>query len=152
MVMKRKFLLGSAITSLVGTIALHTFVPASHHISFLDKAVSFERALIWICVILTSITFGAWFLGCSKSHFRGFGYILLCIAGLYIYGIHHAGRYWGIKRFGNPNDYYDPNAVSVFALLLFILCLGFVMYFGRRSSSTDLQGDRRKKRATAELK
>ncbi len=83
---------------------------------------------------------GTWLRGSSKWQFHALGNILLGVAALYIWVIHHAGREWGISRFNNPHEGYDPNTVSVFALALLIVCAGFVRLFGRRSSSLGAEG------------
>jgi hypothetical protein len=139
MVIKRKYLLVSAFISIVATINLIIFIPASRFQGdFWDCSLSFEQALTILGVIIAFLTFGVWFLGCSRSLIRGLGFVFLFIAGLYIWVIHHAGRNWGINRFDNPQDCYSPNAVSVFVVLLIIACIGLVIYFSKRSSSTDL--------------
>jgi hypothetical protein len=136
MAMKRKCLLGSAFAAIVSTIALLMLVPGSRpKIDCWDCSWSFEQALATLGVILTSLTIGTWLRGCSRLLFRGLGNIFLCITGLYIWVIHHAGRNWGINHFGNPHDCYDPSAVSVFVILLIIVCIGFAVYFDRQSLS-----------------
>jgi hypothetical protein len=141
MTMKRKFLLASTFAAIIATVTLLTLVPASRPRSDCwDCSLSFEHALAVLGAILSSLTVGTWLRGCGRSLCRGIGNFFLCVTCLYIWIIHHAGREWGIYRFGNSFNCYDPNTVSVFVLLLIIVCSGFVAYFGKRASSTRARG------------
>ncbi len=145
MIMERKVLLGSVIAAAAASVAILIFVPASRPENCWDCPLTFEQALSMVAVIVTSVTLGTWLRVRSSLRFRALGNVLLGVATLYIWVIHHAGREWGISRLDSRYG-YDPNAVSMFALLLFIVCAAFVMYFGRRSSSRGRQprdaGDR----------